>query len=97
MDAIEILNQAAQHKDYLLLAVSAVAVIVPVVLKVLGKQVPIVDQAIELVLKVVVALRKPKSGDIGDPPGGPSKPGDQEVDEETGLAKVVPIKTDEKP
>lgn len=72
------LNSAAQSGDWVMLAVLGVAVIVPIVLKALGKSVPVLDQALELAVKVAGAFRKPK-------PPPPAEPG------KDGIAGIVPV------
>lgn len=78
-DVLDIINQAAAGGDWILLAVGAVALIVPIVLKALGKSVPVVDQIISVVLKVATSLRKPKA----PPAVEPGKP--------EGIAAVIKI------
>ena len=76
---IDLLNQAAQNKDWITLAVVAVVIIVPLVLKVLGKKVPILDTILDLTLKIVRVARPQKPL----PPPEPGKP--------EGVAAIVPI------
>jgi hypothetical protein len=83
MDLQSIINEAAQSRDWLMLAAASLALIVPVVLKALGKSVPIVDQLLGLLLKVVSAFRKPPQA---PPP----------ADGKAGIAAVVPIKDEKK-
>lgn len=68
-NTLDLLNQAAQSKDWLALAVAGIAVVVPVVLKLLGKNVPIVDSIISVALKVLPALRKAPAAKPEDQPG----------------------------
>lgn len=83
MDLQSIINEAAQNRDWLMLAAASLALVVPVVLKALGKSVPVVDQLLGLLLKVVSAFRKPPQA---PPP----------VDGKEGIAAVVPIKDEKK-
>lgn len=82
-ELLDVLNSAAQSKDWLVLAVAAVCVIVPVVLKALGKHVPLVDAAVEFVTGILKA-RKPKAPP--PPPAGQAE----------GVAAIVPVEA-EKP
>lgn len=78
MDLTQLLNEAAQGKDWVVLVGALLAILIPAVLKILGKQVPIVDQILDFAIKFLIAFRKK--------PEVPAKP-----DEKTGLAAVVPI------
>jgi hypothetical protein len=86
MDLNSIVSLALDHKDYILLAVALVAMVVPVVLKALGKDVPIIDSLLEAVVGLVEKLRASKNA--APPPADPSKP--------DGIAAVVPIETAKK-
>jgi hypothetical protein len=84
MDTVlELINQAAGSGDWLVLAIAAVCLIVPIVLKALGKSVPIVDQIVSVVIGVAKSLRKPK-------PPAPLEPGKE------GIAAVVEVKDETK-
>lgn len=76
---IDDINTAVQSHNWVVLIVCAVALIVPIVLKVMGKSIPIVDTILDLAVKVVKAL-KPNA------PPPPPKAG-----EPTGVAAVVKI------
>lgn len=84
MDLNQIINDAAQGHDWLVLAIAAVLLIVPVVMKALGKKVPIVDTILDLGLKVLPLLKKKPV----EPPADPSQP--------QGIAKVVEVVKDPK-
>lgn len=77
-DILSMLGDAAQVQDWLGLGLLALVVVVPVVLKALGKKIPLVDTAISAILAFVKS-RKPKA-----PPA--LKEGEKE-----GLAAVVKI------
>ena len=79
-DILAIIDAAAQSQDWLILAIASVLLIVPIVLKALGKKVPLVDGIVELAVSVLKS-RKPKA-----PPPVPA--GELE-----GVAKVVPIES----
>ncbi len=83
-DLLSIIDNAAQSQDWLILAVSSVLLVVPIVLKALGKKVPLVDGVIEFAIGVLKS-RKPK-----EPPA--PKPG-----EATGVNAVVPVTDPPKP
>ena len=76
-DILDIINAAAQSQDWLILAISAVLLIVPIVLKAVGKKIPLVDGVVELAVSVLKARKKA-------PPPVPA--GELE-----GVAKVVPV------
>jgi hypothetical protein len=83
----DLINEAAQSKNWPMLAAAAVILIVPVVLKALGKSVPLLDQALAWAQKALPMLKKKA------PPPAPEG-------EPQGVAKVVPIesaKKDEQP
>lgn len=77
-DILSMLGDAAQVQDWLGLGLLALVVIVPVVLKALGKKIPLADTAISAILAFVKS-RKPKA-----PPPVPAG-------EKEGLAAVVKI------
>ena len=81
-DLLTIIDTAAQTQDWLILAIAAVLLIVPIVLKALGKKVPLVDGIIDLAVGILKTRKKA-------PPPVPA--GELE-----GVAKVVPIEA-EKP
>lgn len=83
--ATELINQASAQGDLVALIVGLVALAVVSVLKVLGKQVPIVDQLINVGLTLFNKLRGVK------PKVVPAKP-----EEQSGLAGVVDVKPEEK-
>lgn len=84
MDLTQIINDAAQGHDWLVLAIACVLLIVPVVMKALGKKVPIVDTILDLGLKVLPLLKKKPV----EPPADPSQP--------RGIAKVIEVVKDPK-
>lgn len=92
MDAnqlISALSDAAAAHNWLVVGVVALLLIVPLVLKMLGKDLPILDAAFGWIAGFLPQLRaatdpKPKPVD----PSAPVEP--------SGLAKVVPIKEEEK-
>lgn len=55
---LDTLNQAAQQGDWLVLTIGGVAVVASIVLKALGKSIPVVDSIIGLALKVLPSIRK---------------------------------------
>lgn len=77
-DILEVIDAAAQSKDWLVLGIASVVLVVPIVLKALGKRVPLVDAAAEFVVGILKARKKP----LPEP-----KPG-----EPSGIAAVVPVK-----
>ena len=77
-EILALLNDAAAQKDWVVLAILGAAVIVPVVLKALGKHVPLVDTVIEWVVAILKARKKALP---------PTPEGEVE-----GVAKVLPIK-----
>ncbi len=77
-DTLTLLGNAAQAQDWLALGLLAVAVVVPVVLKAMGKKIPFVDTAVSAVIAFVKS-KKPKE------PPPPAK------DEKQGLAAVVVV------
>ena len=74
----DLINEAAQTKNWPMLAAAAVILIVPVVLKALGKSVPLLDQALSWAQKALPMMRKKEV-----PPAPEGEP--------QGVAKVVPI------
>lgn len=86
MDLSALINEAAQNKEWVLLAVSAVALIVPIVLKAIGKQVPLLDTILDVAIKIAVSLRKPKA--VEAPKDGETKA--------EGVAGVVKIEDEKK-
>jgi hypothetical protein len=76
-DLLAVIDAAAQSQDWLILAIASVLLIVPIVLKALGKKIPLVDGIVELAVSVLKARKKA-------PPPVPA--GELE-----GVAKVVPI------
>lgn len=77
-ETLNMLNAAAQSQDWLALGLLSLVVVVPVVLKAMGKKVPFVDTAVSAVLAFVKS-KKPKE------PPPPAK------DEKTGLEAVVKV------
>ena len=78
-DIVEIIDVAAQSKDWIVLAIASVLLIVPIVLKALGKHVPLVDSAVELVLGILKGMKRKAPPPL--PPG-----------EKDGVAAIVPVK-----
>lgn len=74
----DLINEAAQQKNWPLLVGALVIVLVPAVLKLLGKQIPIIDSAVDLAKKALPMLRKK---DVPPPAAG----------EKEGLAAIIPI------
>ena len=81
-ETLNMLAEAAKANDLLLIAVALAAVVVPLVLKVLGKNVPGLDPVLRLIVSVVGAFRKKK-----DPPPAPDEP--------QGVSNLVPLKRDD--
>jgi hypothetical protein len=77
---LDLVNQAAQSQQWLILAIAVVLLAVPVVLKALGKSVPILDQ----ILAVATSLLKTFAKKTPPPPA-------QLPENQDGVAKVVPI------
>lgn len=77
-DLLDVIDAAAQSKDWLILAIASVCVVVPIVLKALGKNVPLVGTAVEFVAGILKA-RKPKP-----PPPAPEG-------QAQGIGAVVPV------
>lgn len=77
-ETLTLLNNAAQAQDWLALVLLALVVVVPVVLKAMGKKVPFVDTAVSAIVAFVKS-KKPKE------PPAPAK------DEKTGLEAVVKV------
>ncbi len=71
-DVITTIHDAlASHATagYIVAGIAAVALLVPIVLKALGKSIPLVDVAIDLVLNVAKSfLPKPKPADVAGTP-----------------------------
>ena len=82
MDLQALINEAAQNKDWLLLAVGCVALAVPIVLKALGKNIPVVDQILDVLIRVAVNFRK--------------KPVPTPANGKEGISAVVPIEEKKK-
>jgi hypothetical protein len=82
MDLQALINEAAQNKDWLLLAVGCVALAVPIVLKAMGKNIPVVDQVLDVLIRVAVNFRK--------------KPVPPPVAGKEGISAVVPIEDKKK-
>ena len=86
MDAnqlIEQLTSAAAAHNWIATAVIATLLIVPLVLKMLGKSVPVLDGILSWAAGFLPQLRKATDPKPVDAPVDPSKP--------SGLAAVVPI------
>lgn len=81
MDLQALIDYAVAHHDWLLLAAASVALIVPIVMKLLGKQIPVVDSILTGALSLVTSWRKGK-----DDASDVAKAADQK-----GIAAVVPI------
>lgn len=77
-ETLTLLNNAAQSQDWLALGLLALVVVVPVVLKAMGKKIPFVDTAVSAIVAFVKS-KKPKE------PPPPAK------DEKTGLEAVVKV------
>ena len=75
-DLLEIVDAAAQSQDWVILAIAAVLIIVPIVLKALGKKVPLVDAALSLAVGVLKSVKR-------------KQPPPPEV--EGGVGAVVPV------
>lgn len=75
----DLVNQAAQTQQWLILAIAAVLLIVPVVLKALGKSVPVLDQILAVAASLLKTFAKK-----APPPA-------QLPENQDGVAKVVPI------
>lgn len=79
MDLNLLINEAAQNKDWVILVGALIALVVPVVLKLFGKSVPIVDTILDFGIRTLVSMRK-KPAEVA-----PAK------DEKVGLAAIVQI------
>ena len=78
-EVLDIIDTAAQTQDWVVLAVASVALIVPIVLKALGKKVPLVDAGVNLVVGILKGMKRKA------PPALPP-------DAKDGVAAVVPVK-----
>jgi hypothetical protein len=74
----ELINEAAQSKNWPMLIAALLVVVIPAAMKIAGKQVPILDSALTFAKKYLPLLRKPE---VPPAPEG----------EKEGLAKVIPI------
>jgi hypothetical protein len=54
----ELINQAVAQKDWIMLGAASLLLVVPVVLKALGKNVPMLDFAIDLGRKLLLSRAK---------------------------------------
>lgn len=78
-DILTIIDTAAQSQDWVILAIASVVLIVPIVLKALGKKVPLVDAGVSLVVGILKGMKRKA------PPPLPEG-------EKDGVAAVVPVK-----
>lgn len=74
----DLINEAAQSKNWPMLIAALIVILVPAVLKLLGKKVPLVDAAVDLAKKALPMLRKKEAP--------PPAEGEKE-----GLAAIIPI------
>lgn len=86
-DSLQALQDAIGAHNVALGIVAGVLFLVPVVLKVLGKNVPFLDPVLEALLKGAALVFKGKTVPAPEP-----KP--EDVAKEPGVANVVPIKKD---
>lgn len=84
MDLEAIINQSVVAKDWVTLGVAVVVLVVPIVLKALGKNVPVVDTVISWVRGVLAARAKQ--------PVAPPPPSGKD-----GVEAVVPVVEKPKP
>jgi len=77
-ELLTLINDAAANRNWIVLAIGVVLVVIPIVLKALGKHVPIIDTILPA---AVAALKKLK------PSTPPARPEDM-----AGLSNVVELK-----
>ncbi len=82
-DAAQLLHDSIANHGYLVAALAAVLVLVPIVLKAFGKSLPFVDGLLEAAVGALKAFSKPKVVPV------PTEP---EKAAEPGVANVVDIK-----
>lgn len=78
-DILTIIDTAAQTQDWVILAIASVVLIVPIVLKALGKKVPLVDAGVNLVVGILKGMKR-------------KAPPALSPDAKDGVAAVVPVK-----
>lgn len=83
---LQLINDSVMNHQWVILAIASVLLIVPLVLKALGKSVPIVDQIITIVASILRSFAKK-----------PAPPPAQLPENQEGVAKVVPIREDKGP
>ncbi len=89
---VKVLQDAlAAHSTvgYVVAGLLAVCILVPIVLKALGKSVPLLDTALNLLSAVLKGLQKKPA-----PVEPPAPPAPDEVAKEEGVSNVVKIKED---
>jgi hypothetical protein len=59
-ELLALLNDAASTQNWPVLAAGVVLLAVPIVLKALGKSVPILDQALPMAVKFLKGMKKPE-------------------------------------
>lgn len=78
-EIVDIIDAAAQTQDWVVLVIASLVLVVPLVLKGMGKKVPLVDAAVALVTGVLKGMKRKA------PPPLPEG-------EKDGVAGVVPVK-----
>ena len=78
--ALDFLTEAARNGDLIAVSVACVVVLVPLILKALGKNVPFVDSLLSVAVGAFRSFR------------GIKKPPVRPPEEQGGIASVVPIK-----
>lgn len=58
-DLLALINEAASSQNWPLLAGAVAVLIVPIVLKAVGKPVPVLDQAVPAVVRLLKGIKKP--------------------------------------
>lgn len=84
-ELLTIISDAAMSHSWLMLALAVVLLAVPIVLKALGKSVPIVDQLLPVLVGLLKSLKKAPPP-MADPPK-----------EEEGVSNVVKIDREQDP
>ena len=84
-DLLSLINDAASTQNWPVLAGAVAVLVVPIVLKAIGKPVPILDQAIPTAVKFLKGIKKPAPKPETLPENQP------------GLANVVNIEDARKP
>jgi hypothetical protein len=85
-DASQLVHDAIANHGYIVAALAGLIVLVPIVLKALGKDIPFLDGVLEVVVGVLKSFNKPKDAAAAIPPAPPA-----EVAKEPGVEKVASV------